>query len=166
MELFNRLLVSLNPKNAANFEWHEGLPFMDIRVPYTACAIYLVTIYSLFQYRKSFKDPVRGPLIKSLLIVHNLFLSLGSAVLLYFIAKELLAAVDDHGVEPLICDVERKGRHLNKGPLLYYFYIFYLSKIYEFFDTIFVILKVLVFIIIFPFPSFITSNHPSHRLSL
>lgn len=141
LQTYRALVATLNPANAANFTWNASLPLVDFTVPLTACIVYLSVVLYMYQLFLD-RPPVRGLFVKIILLAHNLFLSLGSAVLLYFLAKEIYAGYLEQGFEPLVCDNKRIGRHINPGPVLYYFYIFYLSKFYEFIDTVFVIIKV------------------------
>ncbi|PVU85043.1 hypothetical protein BB560_007178, partial [Smittium megazygosporum] len=98
----------------------------------TVTAIYLSTIFSI---KFALKD--RKPFtLKKFSAVHNLFLSLISAVLLLLFAEQLIPPLTQNGLFWSVCD---NNNWTQKLELLYYFN--YLIKWYEFVDTILLVLK-------------------------
>jgi fatty acid elongase 2/fatty acid elongase 3 len=74
--------------------------------------------------------------LKNVALVHNLFLSAGSLVLLVLIASEILPSLWQHGLFSTIC-----GTHMFNGRLECLYYINFMFKIYELFDTVLLVLK-------------------------
>jgi len=71
-------------------------------------------------------------------LLHNIFLSALSLLMLISVVREIGTISIQHGFEGIACD--SAGLH-PKTTLYYWYYIFYLSKIYEFIDTIILCLK-------------------------
>jgi len=67
---------------------------------------------------------------------HNMFLSALSVAMLCGIAYETYQHA--HGVSSLFCDEEHV---MNRGRVMWWYYIFYLSKFYELLDTFIIVLK-------------------------
>ena len=70
----------------------------------------------------------------------------------------------EKGVEYLFCDSGRE--YINKGPLFFWMYVFYLSKFYELIDTVLIVLRKvrLIFVLLNPVTPKIfllrTQDHP------
>jgi len=71
-------------------------------------------------------------------IVHNSVLCFGSFIMVLGIVTELVRAYFEGGMEALLCDVN--GVQL-RGNLYNWYYIFFLSKFYEFVDTFILVLR-------------------------
>ncbi|KAJ1912320.1 Fatty acyl-CoA elongase/Polyunsaturated fatty acid specific elongation enzyme [Mycoemilia scoparia] len=77
--------------------------------------------------------PIKNRTIDS---IHNAFLSLFSALLLVLYIEELYPVIKVHGFFPSLCHPDAWSPRI-----VYMHYLFYLSKWYEFLDTIFLVLK-------------------------
>jgi len=103
--------------------------------PIVATAAYVFLIAALPNLLPSRKFDVKTPLI-----FHNALLSIGSFILFTLFLNSLMEilSVDNSGIFPgLICDEDQTSFDRMKHLV----YIFLLSKYYEFFDTLFLILK-------------------------
>jgi len=103
------------------------------------CVLYVATIFSLKAYMSS-REAWKHPLFVRIMGLHNLLLSVWSAA--------MFAGVTGHGIVyfykynfdlyEIMCD---PYRHYTRGPFVFWLFIFYLSKYYEFLDTIFLLLR-------------------------
>lgn len=101
-------------------------------VAVAASAAYAILVYCL-------QDAVRKPVkLRWITFAHDVFLWLASAWLLGAIAHGLIAVAIEFGFEALWCDSERVLPH--RGWLQFWYYVFYLSKFYEYGDTLLLIL--------------------------
>jgi len=118
-----------------NFQFVVGVtPFSSFSTVVAAVCLYLVFIMLLQQYM-THREPVK---LKSILAIHNLSLSGFSLVSLAAICYYVLPMWRTHGTFEMVCDPS--GR-LSKGPVVFWYYVFFLSKVYEFLDTVFQVLK-------------------------
>lgn len=74
--------------------------------------------------------------LKPLAFVHNLVLAAGSALLLIALASEVIPSLKNDGLFQSIC-----GTNIFNGRLEALYYINYLFKVWELFDTILLVLK-------------------------
>jgi fatty acid elongase 3 len=120
---------------AATFRWTPGVtPFSTFYAPLIASIIYIIGINVLPRLMEK-RPPVK---FTFLLAFHNLFLSGASLVMLCAIIYYLIPIYQKEGNEGILCDSQNR---LSKGNHVFWYYLFYLSKYYEFFDTLFQILK-------------------------
>lgn len=109
-------------------------PLSSVRYPVTAITIYLVTIFGL---QRAMRD--RAPLrLKGITTAHNLLLSGLSALMGTGTLIEVIRVARGAGFGGVICD--RGGVAMN-GRLGAWMYVFYLSKFYELFDTLILVLR-------------------------
>lgn len=105
----------------------------------------LLYLGAIFLLRKWMESREKFEL-KGLVLFHNAFLSILSLAMtvgaLYGVGQVTLENLNSGSTtstsELLLCDPEKK---LARGPHIFWFYIFYLSKFYEFLDTFIIILK-------------------------
>lgn len=132
---FNQHISPHLSKNVLDFKYVHGVsPLSEWYMPIIICFSYLASIRLLQTYmqgRKSFT-------LTWLRIVHNAFLCFGSFVMVLGMATELVKAYQMGGNDALYCD--EQGAQL-KTALPTWYYIFYLSKFYEFIDTYILILR-------------------------
>ena len=130
-------------KTTMTYSFHES-PLHDIKFPIIAIAVYLTTVFFLIRlmdYRKRANKGVSNPLITSplILVIHNLFLSVGSLIMFIGCITEVYTRYQREGSSFwLFC--EREGADV-KGNLYYWSYLYYLSKYYELLDTIIGLLR-------------------------
>jgi len=133
---------------------HGELPLSTYSSLSLAVVGYLVGIKMLHEYMKSRKKFD----LKNVVITHNAFLCLLSLIMLVGVLYEMTWKILDTPaselVETLFCDPKKK---LATGPQIVWFYIFYLSKFYEFFDTVIIVLKQKPLIFLHVYHHFITA---------
>jgi hypothetical protein len=99
---------------------------------------YLATIYFLQQWMKD-RKPYS---LKTFVLLHNVFLCALSAAMMTGIVFELLLVLRNTRFADIdnvfLCD--QLGT-LSEGRLIWWFYLFHLSKVYEFIDTVILVLK-------------------------
>ena len=129
--------------------WHDVM--LNPYVPWLAAATYLITVFALKEVAKRWLPMLRPGerRLTGVVAVHNAFLCLLSVVMFFNIAR--YAAIHLIGEyrnyeswQPWIwqhyCDPSR--RVYEAAPqLMFWCYVFYLSKYYEFLDTFFLALK-------------------------
>lgn len=100
-----------------------------------AVVIYLITLGILRLWISG-----RGALkLKGLASIHNLTLSSFSLVSLVAVLYHIIPIWVNRGVHAISCDPDRDI--YGRGPVVFWFYLFYLSKMYEFLDTVIQILR-------------------------
>jgi len=133
MEVTGTLSHALHYIN--NFEWVQGTTVLSsLLTPAIATCVYitgLLVIPWLMRNREPFK-------LGKIVAVHNLILCVWSLVMFLAVAFYTASHVVRDSVFRVICD---PGYQLAKGPHIFWYYIFYLSKFYEFFDTLFQLLR-------------------------
>lgn len=118
------------------FEWVAGVtPLSELSTPIIAVVCYLSGIFGLRQVMKS-REPIK---CQTLLAAHNLSLSFVSLVMFVAVVWNMLPRLLEYGFTESVCNSQ--GTLSRQGPLHFWFYIFYLSKIYEFLDTVFIVLR-------------------------
>jgi len=134
----NAVSVSLDglQRRISTFEFVEGKTPMSTRFHVVgAVTIYLLTLVVLTKVmakREAYK-------LKSLLAVHNLTLSAFSLVGLGALLYLMIPIWISRGTHSISCDPNRDI--YGRGPVVFWFYLFYLSKMYEFLDTVFQVLR-------------------------
>eukprot|EP01129_Flabellula_baltica_P003808 TRINITY_DN13540_c0_g1_i1.p1 TRINITY_DN13540_c0_g1~~TRINITY_DN13540_c0_g1_i1.p1 ORF type:complete len:254 (+),score=51.66 TRINITY_DN13540_c0_g1_i1:44-805(+) len=102
-------------------------------------AIYAVSIFVLKMVMGS-RQPVNREIINPFLAYHNLFLMLLSMAMVVGTAWEAFKFYQVDGLWELYCsNSEMRGKL--EGRFFFWMWVFYASKYYEFFDTLFIILK-------------------------
>jgi len=118
-----------------NFEWVQGTTILSsLLTPAIATCVYitgLLVIPYLMKDREPFK-------LGKIVAIHNLVLSLWSLVMFAAITFSIASYAVRDSFFRIVCD---PGYQLAKGPHVFWYYIFYLSKFYEFFDTLFQLLR-------------------------
>jgi len=114
------------------FESHTGLH--NIAVPITAISLYLLMVFALPSIMKN-REPMK---LQSLMVVHNYFLSYLSCVMLFAVLREVFQLWRVSGIEGIMCD---SGHQHIKTDVYFWYFVFYLSKMYEFIDTAILILR-------------------------
>jgi len=103
-----------------------------------AVVAYLVVVYSLQQWMKD-RKPYS---VKAFAFIHNVFLCILSAFMAAGIMFELALIAWKTSVSYLdnvfLCD---QHGTLSQGRIVWWFYVFHLSKVYEFLDTVILVLK-------------------------
>ncbi|KAL4929736.1 elongation of very long chain fatty acids protein [Aspergillus undulatus] len=132
--IFDKAFEAVMGYPASEFEFVEGKTPMST-LPETAVMliVYYVTIFGgreIMKNRPAFK-------LSFLFKVHNLILTVVSAILLALFVEQLLPTLWNHGVFYTICD-HRGGW---TQPLIVLYYLNYLNKYLEFLDTVFLFLK-------------------------
>jgi len=105
--------------------------FSSWQSPTTGCLLYLGTLYFL----KLFMKDQKAFKLHTFTLVHNWFLSLSSLVMLCGLIIAIVDKMNAIGWWDAYC---KTG---NSGPLAFWSYVFYLSKYYEWTDTILLSLK-------------------------
>jgi len=134
-----------------NFHYESGVtPLTSINWAIALCTGYLVSVYALREFMKD-----RKPMdLFYPRVLHNIILCLGSLAMFVGCVKEALAVFQKGGVEPLLCD--SKATALT-DPMLFWVYMFYVSKFYEFIDTYIIILRKKPLIFLHVYHHFITA---------
>jgi len=119
-----------------DFQWIHGQTFMsDYRVAVSAAVLYLVTILGLQRLMRD-RKPFN---LNRFAIVHNFILFVGSLFVLCAASYHLIPQFMKRGAFSVVCDAD--GVLFVKGPVNYWFYIFYVSKVVEFIDTLILVLR-------------------------
>jgi len=133
----NSIIDDIFPSDILNWNWIYGVTaWSSVEYPPLGVIIYLLILFLLHRWMQT-RPPIRSIVLDKLLVLHNLFLwvlSVGMCVG-FLVGLILRLKVGDYD---LLCDVAGNN---SSGLLWWISYIFYLSKFYELFDTIFIILK-------------------------
>jgi len=117
------------------FQYETGTTlFSDWPWPVSLCFGYLISVFLL---KKMMKDKEVVDL-KWFRIIHNAFLCWGSLLMVFGLVKELSLVFQKHGLEALWCDSNNRQM---EGNLYFWYYVFFLSKFYEFIDTFILIVR-------------------------
>lgn len=118
-------------------EYTEKSPYLLYKysheAPFVGVAFYLIMIYTL---PKILKRPYK---IKWVMAAWNLFLSVGSFLMLQGVIVDYIRRNMKYGVIEMLCD--ENAKHREPGAIIFWGYMFTLSKFLELFDTFFLILK-------------------------
>ncbi|KAJ5586742.1 uncharacterized protein N7459_002507 [Penicillium hispanicum] len=132
--IFDKAYEYLMGYPASEFKFVEGVTAMSTFKETAALMVtYYVVIFGGREVMKNF------PAFKlnTLFMIHNLFLTIVSGILLVLFIEQLLPTIWHHGVFYSICD-HRGGW---TQPLIMLYYLNYLNKYVEFIDTVFLVLK-------------------------
>jgi fatty acid elongase 3 len=130
MELYNKVSQYIS-----EFQWVTGKTFMSsFETAAIGCVLYVVSLIVIQRLMRN-REPIR---LDTINLIHNIFLCVASLVMLSGLVITLLWITIDDGFVAANCDPERK---YVKGALPFWSYVFYLSKYYEWFDTVFLALK-------------------------
>jgi len=112
------------------FEYQSGVTlFSAWPWPISMCFGYLISVYILNNWMKG--RPKFD--LYWIRVIHNSFLSLASFVMVLGVLKEVVYLYTNYGIESLLCD--EQGRQGSQTTLFFWYYVFFLSKFYEFIDT-------------------------------
>lgn len=133
---------------AADFEWTEESFLSSIPTVTGTLVAYVVVVYGLraifdmLGVRRPKEGEVWNAMLKFFSIIHNANMMLISLVCFIGIGYEVYAAHQSSdagmGLYNLLCDPEHK---FNKGKIIFWIYVYYLSKYVELFDTMLIVLK-------------------------
>lgn len=130
----------------SHFDW-RSVPFAKAYHPVIGIVVYLTVIFSL---RRAMRD--RPPIkLRYLIFLHNVFLCVLSAAMGIGIVVEVvrvlvnppkststsLLSTSTAGFREVLCDT---SGNLMSGRMAWWMYIFYVSKYYEFIDTVIMVL--------------------------
>lgn len=120
---------------AENFQYIEGKTFMADGYKAMGVIAFYITVISSGQFilRKLNAAPMNLHLLTSL---HNVILTVMSLILLLLLAEQLTPMIYEHGLFYAICDEQAFA-----PKLVTLYYLNYLTKFIELFDTVFLILK-------------------------
>jgi len=111
---------------------------LDEPTNYYAIVFYLVTIYGTLWYTKTRKSLViQHGTIKKLLAAHNLLLCLASFVMAVGYGYNIIRTTLEYGFFGTYCGVSEEV----DSRLYFWTNVFYLSKFYELFDTLFLVIE-------------------------
>jgi len=111
------------------FQYETGeTTFSEWYWPVSFCFGYLISVWLFKLYMKD--RPAWD--LRWFRILHNAFLCWGSLLMLFGLVKEISLVFQKHGYESLFCDSNRRQ---TEGNLYFWYYVFFLSKFYEFIDT-------------------------------
>ncbi|CAN8064342.1 unnamed protein product [Agarophyton chilense] len=118
-----------------SFEWKMA-PFSSVVYPVCAIVVYLSLIFSLQKFMRS-RPPVS---LKVPTVVHNVFLCALSVAMAMGVFAEVLKTwfASSDATREVLCDLSGSAM---RGRMGWWMYIFYLSKFYELFDTVIMVLK-------------------------
>lgn len=129
---FIHALISM--ANDFRYVPHE-MPLSRPPLPLIFSFGYLLVVLMLRRLMKK-KQPF---ILSGFTIVHNFIMCVASLIMFVGMAASLFAIWQRHGLEALFCDSGAK--EVGKGPLYFWIYVFYLSKYYEWVDTVLLCLK-------------------------
>ncbi|TPX37517.1 very-long-chain 3-oxoacyl-CoA synthase [Synchytrium microbalum] len=118
--------------SADTFRFHESLPFGTFPVVFATTVGYVALMLSGKQIMKNYQPFV----LKVPIFLHNLIMSVASAILFVLIMEPLIPMLYERGLNYSVCNKEAYTPRLE---LLYYFN--FLFKIWEFIDTAFIVLR-------------------------
>jgi len=118
------------------FEFVAGkTPLSSLPHVIGAVSLYLLTLLVLRRVMAN-RDPLK---LRTLGALHNIILSSFSLITLVIVLYHLLPILATRGAFAVACDPTRDI--YGRGPIVFWFYIFYLSKMYEFLDTVLQVLR-------------------------
>lgn len=125
-----------------SFDWKTA-PLSTVHYPVIAIPVYLLLIFSLRRFMRN-RPPIRVP---SLTFVHNIFLCILSAAMGTGVVVEVFRVLlsspsishpASSSFRETLCDTS--GASMT-GRMGWWMYVFYLSKYYELFDTVIMVLN-------------------------
>ena len=127
--------LGVNEYYFTDFEFVVGVtPLSSIYYPLCTVLIYCIGVPLLQDYMINRKSPS----LKYILIFHNLFLSLISLFMSIFLFSTILSYSYKYTYHEIFCSL---SHHNQKGTLTLIYFVNYILKYYELFDTLFLILK-------------------------
>jgi len=153
---FQQQLVKVVPSPVSswfsNFTFVYGkTPLSEWQWPVVLCLSYLISVYALRKYMEN-KKPWD---LFTVRVIHNAFLCLASLVMMAGCIKETIVIFQHRGLEGLLCDSTGFASTSTNADLWYY--LFYVSKFYEFIDTWILVLRRKPLIFLHVFHHFITA---------
>jgi len=115
----------------------QQMPLSSWQVTFGASTAYLVVALLLWLWMRK-RQPFS---LRIVTLIHNGFMCGASAIMFTGMITSLLGILWRHNgnMEILFCDTNQE--EVNRGPLYFWIYMFFLSKYYEWTDTILIILK-------------------------
>ena len=133
--LFDKYLTYLTKGrfSPSNFIFRVGeVPLSNFSTVLLIVSLYYILIFG-GQYVLKGAKPLR---LNTLFQLHNLFLTFASLILLLLLLEQVIPIIYQNGLLYAICDVGAWTQ-----PIMTLYYANYLIKYFEFFDTIFLVLK-------------------------
>ncbi|KAF5096242.1 hypothetical protein D0Z00_002852 [Geotrichum galactomycetum] len=118
--------------NTFAFAQDTGLPFSTTTPVLLAIVVYYVVIFGGREVMRNF-EPKR---LNLLFQIHNLFLTILSLTLFLLLVEQLVPILYNHGILYAICDTGSWTQ-----PIVTVYYVNYITKFLELFDTVFLVLK-------------------------
>eukprot|EP00188_Purpureofilum_apyrenoidigerum_P000315 Plantae.Rhodophyta-Purpureofilum_apyrenoidigerum.ctg11313.p1 GENE.Plantae.Rhodophyta-Purpureofilum_apyrenoidigerum.ctg11313~~Plantae.Rhodophyta-Purpureofilum_apyrenoidigerum.ctg11313.p1 ORF type:complete len:301 (-),score=50.80 Plantae.Rhodophyta-Purpureofilum_apyrenoidigerum.ctg11313:71-952(-) len=116
-----------------DFSW-EGSPLSGVQYPIIGVMLYLPLIFALERFMRN-RPPMK---LQKITATHNILLCTLSLAMCVGTCYELVQLAKRSGFFTVVCDREHQAMH---GRLAVWMYVFYLSKYYELFDTVIMVLK-------------------------
>jgi fatty acid elongase 3 len=122
-----------------SFEYSNETPFTNYKWPFSFSFGYLVVIWALHKFMTN-----RAPMkVYWAGLIHNFNMFALSLIMLIGLVYGMVRGLWGHSLEEcaeiMACD--SKKQLVRSGPLYFWMYIFYLSKFYELFDTVLIVLR-------------------------
>ncbi|EMG49452.1 ELO2 Elongation of fatty acids protein 2 [Candida maltosa Xu316] len=119
----------------SKFEFIQGeLPLSTLPECLTAIAVYYTVIFGGDYIFKKFN--IKPFVLNGLFQIHNIFLTTLSFTLLVLMMEQTIPMIYNHGLFYTICDIKAWTQ-----PLVLLYYLNYITKFIEFFDTLFLVVK-------------------------
>jgi len=125
-------------------------PLSEWQWPVSLCLCYLLSVYGLRKYMENKKTWD----LYTVRVIHNAFLSLASLIMMVGCIKEALIIFQNRGLEGLLCNSTQFALTTNAD---LWYYLFYLTKFYEFIDTWILVLRLKPLTFLHVFHHFITA---------
>lgn len=118
-------------------QWVPGeTPISSVSSVVTAAVLYLSLVFGLQAFMRTRPPAGKGRVFKSVFLLHNILLTLGSALLLALILEDVLPIWRHAGILHAVCSPKAWTPHLESYYLANYYF-----KYWELADTIFLVLK-------------------------
>ena len=126
---------------------YNETPITNWVFPAVSCVAYLLSLYFLPLYMRTVRknQPIKNVVLDTFIKFHNLFLSVLSAIMVFGFVSEAANVWIENRDQPVLeqissvtCD---ESNRMGSGATPFWLYIFYLSKYYEFLDTVFLMVK-------------------------
>ena len=145
----SQLLLGVRIQGAF-FAWAEHLPGSDWKVPFVGALAYLLCAYlanRTLEWRKShamFVTIASSGVLRSIALAHNAAMIVFSAAISVLTAYDLVVYIRARGLYDFACPPVGSASAdppLMSGRLIYWTYLFYISKFYELTDSVLLALK-------------------------